>query len=374
MGNRRRRPERSEGQKFIPGRGFSSFMFSINLLDYLRCPTHHARLSLFDEALICPRDGELFPLRSGYVELVPRASFEHTTLYNDDQGGQILDYREIGPPLLSAKIKNDLLNEFLHPAQGDVVLDLGCGNGKFAYWNRGKVKCLLALDLAPWFADKVLAEVPLIRGDMRVLPFDDATFDKIYSVDVLEHLTTEDIASVLDEAHRVLSSPDPTTGKPGGRFFIFSNTRERQTLWWLMAPQKALTNFLQARGLIDFRRDDWRKSDHVKAIATYEQLRETLAAHGFTVRHVVFWNGVFQGWIENVVMKLGESWLSRGARGKDALERQVAARRQVRANLNTRPRMHYALLLKLMTALMGLDLKLFGRLRAGPYFLLVEKV
>ena len=175
-------------------------------------------------------------------------------------------------------------------------------------------------------------------------------------------------------AHRVLSSPDPTTGKPGGRFFIFSNTRERQTLWWLMAPQKALTNFLQARGLIDFRRDDWRKSDHVKAVATYEQLRETLAAHGFTVRRVVFWNGVFQGWIENVVMKLGESWLSRGARGKDALERQVAARRQVRANLNTRPRMHYALLLKLMTALMGLDLKLFGRLRAGPYFLLVEKV
>ncbi|HEY6042567.1 MAG TPA: methyltransferase type 11, partial [Anaerolineae bacterium] len=70
----------------------------------------------------------------------------------------------------------------------------------------------------------------------------------------------------------------------------------------------------------------------------------------------------------------GESWLSRGARGKDALERQIAARRQVRANLNSKPRRHYALLLKLMTALMGLDLKLFGRLRAGPYFLLVEKV
>ena len=134
---------------------------------------------------MCPQDGEQFPLRVGYVELVPRATFEHTTLYNDDEGGQILDYREIGPPLLSAKIKNDLLNEFMQFTRDDIVLDLGCGNGKFAYWNRGRVKRLLALDLATWFADAAKKEIPLIRGDMRVLPFDNATFDKIYSVDVL---------------------------------------------------------------------------------------------------------------------------------------------------------------------------------------------
>ncbi len=302
---------------------------------------------------------------NGYVEILPREEFGHTTQYTDDSGGMILDYREIGPPLLSAKIKNDWLNDFLRFTRDDVVLDLGCGNAKFAYWNRARVKTMLALDLAPWFADVACAELPLLRGDIRVLPFDDATFDKIYSIDVLEHLTAYDIARMLDEVRRTL--------KPRGQFFIFSNTRERPTLAWAMAPQRALTHWLKARGAVDFRRDDWRKSDHIKVLATFEELRATLFTHGFAIRRVAFWNGVFQGWVENVVMKLGERVLSRRARGRDTLEQQANARQQVRAILNRR-RTRFYMPLVALTSLMSLDLKLFGHLRAGPYFLLAEKL
>lgn len=277
----------------------------------------------------------------------------------------ILDYREIGPPLLSAKVKNDLMNDFLQLTPADVVLDLGCGNAKFAYWNRERVKMVLAVDIAPWFAQAALRELPLLRGDIRALPFDDETFDKIYSIDVLEHLTANDIARVLEEAWRTL--------KPRGRLFIFSNTRERQTLSWAMGPQRAVTNWLRTRGLIDFRRDEWRKGDHVKAIPTFEELQATLTAHRFAAKRVVFWNGVIQGWVENVVVKLGEGLLSRGAAGGDTLERQAAARREVRAALGPNRRGRYYAPLAVLTALMGIDLKLFGRLRAGPYFLLAEK-
>ena len=59
---------------------------------------------------------------------------------------------------MSAKVKNNLLNEFLQFKKSDVVLDLGCGNGKFAYWNQPRVKTMLAdrrvqLNLAGFYSD-----------------------------------------------------------------------------------------------------------------------------------------------------------------------------------------------------------------------------
>ena len=41
----------------------------------------------------------------------------------------------ISPPLLSAAVRNNMLRKFLQPGPGDVVLDLGCGSGRFAIWN-----------------------------------------------------------------------------------------------------------------------------------------------------------------------------------------------------------------------------------------------
>lgn len=340
-------------------------MFSTDLLPLLCCPTDHAPLACGERALVCTRCRTLYPVHDGYADLVPAAGYEHTTQYLDAAGEQILDYRAIGQPLLSARVKNNLLNTFLNFKPGDVALDLGCGNGKFAYWNRGKVKTMLAADLAPWFAERARAELPLLRADLRALPIADGACDKLFSIDVLEHLTLDDIHQVLAQARRVL--------KPGGQFFVFSNTREKQTLAPLMAPQRAVTRWLTARGAVDFTRDDWRKSDHIKAIRTYEQLRETFAAHGFRVRRVAFWNGVLQGWIENVVVKLAEGYASRRARGGNMLEQQANARARVRDAMGNGRASRYRAPLGVLSNIMQLDLVLFGRLRAGPYFLLVEK-
>lgn len=338
-------------------------MFTPALLPLLCCPTDHASLQQDGTSLCCTLCGTAYPIRDGYAELLPRAEYERSTQYLEEKGGHILDYRDFGQPLLSAQVKNNLLNDFLKFESTDIVLDLGCGNGKFAYWNRDKVATMLAADLAPWFADRARAELPLLRADLRALPIRDESVDKVFSVDVLEHLTHADIAAVLNEAKRVL--------KPRGRFFIFSNTREKQTLAPLMAPQQAVTRWLSKRGTVDFTRDDWRKSDHVKAIRTYEELRDVFQTHGFTVKRVAFWNGVLQGWIENVFMKLGEGYLSKKTRGTNKLEQQVNARTTVRAAMKTNNK--YVMPLQIASKVMQLDLTLFGNLRAGPYFLLVEK-
>ncbi len=340
-------------------------MFDPLVLPLLCCPADHAALELRGDALTCTQCATVYAIRDGYAELLPRAEYARTTLYAEQEGAEILDYRDFGRPLLSAQVKNNLLNDFLKFAPSDAVLDLGCGNGKFAYWNKARVRTMLAADLAPWFADRAKRELNLLRADLRALPVRAETLDKVFSIDVLEHLTLEDIARVLQETRRVL--------KPRGKFFVFSNTREKQTLALLMKPQQAVTRWLTRRGAVDFTRDDWRKSDHVKALATYEELRAAFEQNGFAVKRVAFWNGVLQGWIENVFMKLGENYLSAQARGKNKLERQVSARSNVRAAMQTAQGSRLLAPLEGASKIMQLDLILFGGLRAGPYFLLAEK-
>jgi ubiquinone/menaquinone biosynthesis C-methylase UbiE/uncharacterized protein YbaR (Trm112 family) len=340
-------------------------MVSPELLFLLCCPADHAALHLQTDALVCTQCATVYSIRDGYAELLPRAEYAHTTLYAQDEGEQILDYRDFGRPLLSAQVKNNLLNQFLQFDKNDIVLDLGCGNGKFAYWNKDKVGTMLAADLAPWFADRAKKELSLLRADLRALPVRDEMLDKVFSIDVLEHLTLEDIHAVLRETHRVLKSR--------GRFFVFSNTREKQTLAPLMRPQQAVTRWLTRRGAVDFTRDAWRKSDHVKAIRTYEELHAVFEHNGFAVKRVAFWNGVMQGWIENVFMKIGENYLSQRARGKNKLEQQVSARSHVRAAMSSSGGGKYVMPLEAASKVMQLDMTLFGGLRAGPYFLLVEK-
>lgn len=115
-------------------------MFDPTVLPLLCCPSDGAPLNLQNDALTCTQCATVYPIRDGYAELLPRAAYEHTTLYAEAEGAQILDYRDFGRPLLSAQVKNNLLNDFLQFESSDAVLDLGCGNGKFAYWNKDKVQ------------------------------------------------------------------------------------------------------------------------------------------------------------------------------------------------------------------------------------------
>ncbi len=105
------------------------------------------------------------------------------------------------------------------------ILDIGCGAGFLARALRAGGHEVHALDFSlPSLrvSQGVDASVHHLRGDALTLPYREATFDVVTSMDFLEHI--EDPAASIREAARVL--------KPGGLFFF--HTFNRNALAWLV--------------------------------------------------------------------------------------------------------------------------------------------
>lgn len=103
---------------------------------------------------------------------------------------------------------------------GKLVLDAGCGKGRFSYFTAPLVGNLVALDgsLAVLAARKNLSgfsNASVVQGDLRRIPLKPETFDLVFCLGVLHHL------------------PDPREGfrnlvrfvRPGGRLLIYVYSR-----------------------------------------------------------------------------------------------------------------------------------------------------
>jgi SAM-dependent methyltransferase len=326
--------------------------------------------------LRCLECGAEYPQAGdGYLDLrPPRAPGGRETRYAADEAefAEALAYRTVGEPLLGAAVRNRWLRRWLPWGAGQLVLDVGCGDGRFALWNRDRGARVVGLDAAPLFADEALATVDLVLGDVRALPFPNASVDAAYSIDVMEHLDAPGLERFFAEVARVL--------KPGGAFYLYSNTRERSTLWPVVETWGRVSRWLRRRGIGDYRADDLRKSDHVKVLTTFEQVRGFAGYHGLRVERVRFWNGVFQGLVDNVLVRLGERLVARGSDERRATRDEPSEGRgdsrlrgvSGRQAISRRPAAR--LVLRALTGLMQLDVMLFGGLRSGPFFALLRKV
>jgi len=381
-----------------------------------------------DEQTPIPLDDVNLLPRRGYLDLLPRDVFEQNTRYLEEEFEHEIDYEHISLPLLGAAVRNDLLRKLLKPGPNDLALEVGCGNGRFCFWNRQLFGTVVGVDAAPLFAEEALNEVALVRGDGRLLPFASGSFDKLFSIDLLEHLPLDGIAPFFAELNRVT--------KKDGLVFIFSNTREMGRLSPIIKLERKIANFFTKRGVFDFKRDELRKSDHIKAIRTFEELEAAIRVGGFHLEKKVFWNGVFQGLVDNIIVKAGEyfmrervrrrlarqaqqrqksgdnvkSRLSSGTTGlttdwadgggsrtqlnaqaenRSLVEREaekvaseaeenatidLAIRKTLKRNLAKKRGGLYLVSLRIFTWLMRLDIILFGRLRTGPYFIVIRKV
>ena len=313
----------------------------------------------------------------------PRESFAEQTRYLDEALHADARHERVSPPLLGSRIRNDMLRGFLAPAPGELVVDLGCGSGRALVWNRDMGASMVGIDIAPFFSQDAREQTDLLLGDLRRLPFADETFDKAWSLDVLEHLSPEALDGMLGEASRVL--------KPGGSLFVYTHVRKNapiaQGLRWINRFAQQLDRW----GLVDLKQEHLRKSDHLNPLRDVPHLEQVVARAGLRIARIRFYTPIVGGFVENILMRMAERALAlraareiptsqlpaaegAAARTSGANERAAAirqARLAAKARISRRGPTYLAL--RALSFAMKLDLVLFGRITSGPFFALLVK-
>jgi ubiquinone/menaquinone biosynthesis C-methylase UbiE len=314
-----------------------------------------------DDALQCRCCGADYPVRQdgGYLDLTPRADLGEKTHYADHEFQERLRVRD-GPPVLSARVKADMMRRMLDPRSGEAVLDLGCGAGKLAVFAGSGGARPAGVDVAPFFLPRAAREVDLVLGDLRRLPFRKASFPRAYSLDVLEHLDEGGLQDVLVESRRTVG--------PAGRLFVYTHAMESSRLARFQRWVNGLARRLGRAGLIDHQREAMRKSDHVNAIRSHEHFEALCAAAGLVMVERRYYNVVFKAVIEDLLLRLIEQAQRRGGKRGPVDEAQHIQGRPAAVVRAVAPgRLSLSIALGL-TWLMKLDVVLFGGIRTGPFF------
>lgn len=173
----------------------------IQLLDLLRCPVTQQKLLLTnavssDEEIIsglltteCGKHS--YPIKNGIPRFVP------TSNYADNFGMQWNHFRQTQLDSYSGQtISKD---RFFHATgwlpqemEGQWILDVGCGAGRFAEVALNAGAKVIALDYssaidACYENLRNHSNLHLVQGDIYALPFGDLAFPYIYSLGVLQH-------------------------------------------------------------------------------------------------------------------------------------------------------------------------------------------
>lgn len=358
-------------------------MISERLLTLVRCPDGHRGLDRREGALVCGVCGRHFARSGDYLDLRPSDVFVEQTKYLDEALHIDRRHETVSPPLLAAAVRNDMLRAMLAPEPGDRVVDLGCGSGRVLLWNRDLGAYQVGIDVSPFFAGEACTLVDLVLGDLRRLPFGDAVFNKAYALDVIEHLSRQSLAEVLNEAARVL--------EPGGELFVYSHVRKNSRLAYGLRLTNRLAHRLERLGLLDLRQERLRKSDHLNPLADIPDLERVVVESGFRIARIRYYTPIIGGVVENILVRLAERAMTRRAARRETPRpgpepQPAGGRRQPTANAEfartarteakeriARRGPVYASLV-VLTWLMKLDVVLLGRVRSGPFFALLVKL
>ena len=191
-----------------------------------------------DGRLTCERCAQSFPVVRGIPRFVPAP-----TGYAESFGIQWTRYDVQRPDedraIFLAKTGFDP-----EALAGRLVLDAGCGSGRYAAVAARLGARVFAVDVtqAVERARDVCATLPavqVVQADLLRLPFAPETFDAIYSIGVLHH--TADTRQAFDALVRVL--------RPGGRLAVWIYRRTTRLQEAVNSGLRAMTTRLPDRAL-----------------------------------------------------------------------------------------------------------------------------
>ncbi len=116
--------------------------------------------------------------------------------------------------------------------RGAVVLDVGCGTGRWLRRYQELGFQATGVDATPGMLARAIecgTTAPLIAGEACYLPFADATFDCVSDITVVQHIPRSLQPQALSEMMRVL--------KPGGRLMLMELIRGEDSHIFPRSPQ-----------------------------------------------------------------------------------------------------------------------------------------
>ena len=209
----------------------------------LHCPSCHAPLERRKDVYMCPDCGRGFPEVRGIVRFVDESNYADSFSYQWrrfdrtqlDHANRNLSEEDFTKKILASP------KDF----EGKLVLDVGCGMGRFAEVATRWGARVVGIDLstAVEVATKNLADRDFVavQADVFSLPFAPETFDCIYSMGVLHH--TPDCEMAVKTLAKYL--------KPGGLLAVWLYSGYNK--WYRFSDQyRKITHRMSPRTLHRF--------------------------------------------------------------------------------------------------------------------------
>ena len=128
--------------------------------------------------------------------------------YYDEFADWYEDHRHDGYHRMIDDLQVDLLRR---DVRGSDVLEVGCGTGLLLHRVEALARSAKGIDISEGMLEQARQRgLDVVHGCATELPFEDSSFDVVYSFKVLAHV--EDIEEALSECGRVV--------RPGGRLFL----------------------------------------------------------------------------------------------------------------------------------------------------------
>ena len=209
-----------------------------SLISCLSCPSCKHRLNNSGSELTCPNCSKGFPVVGEIPRFVPKENYAESFGLQWNRFANTQIDSKVGTNRSEIRFREETLWDE-RDLNGKLVLDAGCGSGRFSEIALKLGASLIAVDYSSAVeASKQNLSAPdklIVQGDLAALPILDQTFDFIYCIGVLQH--TSEPARIVKELLRCL--------KVGGEITLtFYENSSWHVLWYSKYVVRPLTKRL----------------------------------------------------------------------------------------------------------------------------------